>query len=88
MQSSGIEHIELQDSICSKLVERPLPSDDTIRKCFLVEFQSKQKFYTMSTANIKFKELISIDHTFKIASNIGYLRSNFSSQLLLNPKQA
>ena len=47
---------------------------------FLVEFQSKQKFYTMSMANIKIKELISIDHTFKIASNIGYLHSNWASE--------
>ena len=34
MQSSGIERIGLQDSICSKLMERTLPSDDSIRKCF------------------------------------------------------
>ena len=52
----------------------PIPSNDILSKCFLVHFQQCKSVYEASMASLTAKHLISFDHTFKVASNIGYGR--------------
>ena len=53
-----------------------LPSNDGIVKCFLRDFFEKENYYVAEIATVIDTAWISCDHTFKIASNIGYLRED------------
>ena len=53
-----------------------VPSDNMLAKCFLTGFLSHEKVYLCEMANVPVGESISFDHTFKIASNIGYTRED------------
>ena len=46
------------------------PSITIIRDCFIYDFEKKQHFYTCKMIEHS-AEWISIDHTFKVAANIG-----------------
>ena len=52
------------------------PSNDMLSKCFLSGFLEQEKMYLNEMAAVTVTKSISFDHTFKIASNIGYLRSD------------
>ena len=49
------------------------PSNDILSKCFLVSFLQDESLFMTS---IEVGETISFDHTFKVASNIGYNRED------------
>ena len=51
-------------------------SNDALSKCFLTSFLQHEELYLREMVNIPVTESISLDHTFKIASNIGYLRED------------
>ena len=52
------------------------PSNNMLAKCFLVGFLWHENTYLQEMANIPIGNSISFDHTFKIASNIGYTRED------------
>ena len=52
------------------------PSNDVLSKCFLTRFLQHEELYLHEMEAIPVTESISFDHTFKIASNIGYLRED------------
>ena len=58
------------------LIINPCPSNDIICKCFLSEYLLNHQKYTSAMSKISAKDLISFDHTFKVAANIGYLQSD------------
>ena len=62
------------DFLASKMSQSP--SNDALSKCFLTSFLQHEELYLYEMINIPVTESISLDHTFKIASNIGYLRED------------
>lgn len=58
------------------LLEAPYPSNDLLYKCFLTDFVLNNQRYTSAMSKISAENIICFDHTFKVASNIGYLRSD------------
>lgn len=73
----------LLDKSCTLLMtenadamSHPYPSNDIIARCFIITFQKNEDFYTEQMINLNVGSCISLDHTFKIVSNIGYLRSD------------
>ena len=50
-------------------------SDHLLRQCFVVHFEAYKKTYQQELDKIPFKSL-SFDHTFKVATNIGYWKDN------------
>ena len=68
----------------SKLVSSillPYPTNDIIARCILIDFKKNERMYCVDMASKKVGECIRLDHSFKIASNIGYLRSDKSGLL-------
>lgn len=53
-----------------------LPSDDTISKCFMANFLENEQYFKREIQSVDTGEELSFDHTFKIASNIGFLRDD------------
>lgn len=73
--------IQAKDRVTSldryiSLIVCPYPSNDVICKCFISEFLLNQAKYTSAMAKITATNLISFDHTFKVAANVGYLRND------------
>ena len=58
------------------LLGTPYPSNYLIYKCFLTDFLLNSDRYMSVMSTVSANNVISIDHTFKIASNIGYLRGD------------
>lgn len=54
----------------------PIPSNDVICQCILVHFMEKRSYYNYEMSQIPIDNYISVDHTFKVSSNIGYKRSD------------
>ena len=54
----------------------PIPSNDVICQCILVHFMEKRSYYDREMSQMPIDNYISIDHTFKVSSNIGYKRSD------------
>ena len=52
------------------------PSNDILSKCFLGEFLEQEQLYLKEMASLPITTSISFDHTFKVASNIGYFRED------------
>ena len=50
------------------------PSNDILTKCFITRFIELEPKYNTAMKNLEANSWISCDHTFKIASNVGYLR--------------
>ncbi len=61
-----------EDSIYYKC----LPSDDIIGKCFLANFLENEQYFRREIQCVDTGEELSFDHTFKIATNIGFLRDD------------
>lgn len=53
---------------------KPFPSNDLVLKCFVKDFFENKEYYFASMASLVTSTHISLDHTFKIATNIGCLR--------------
>lgn len=58
------------------LIFKPIPGNDLIARCFMIRFQQDEHKYSAYMTNLKVSNSIRIDHTFKVASNIGYLRQD------------
>ena len=52
------------------------PSNDLLSKCFLARFLRDEQLYIREITSIDTSESISFDHTFKVATNIGYLHED------------
>ena len=52
------------------------PSNNLITKCFLATFLHNEQTYAKEMLSVKVGASITWDHTFKVATNIGYLRSD------------
>ena len=52
------------------------PSNNILVKCFLSGFLQDEQLYLQEMESIPVGQSISFDHTFKIASNIGYVRED------------
>ena len=52
------------------------PSNDVLSKCFIAGFLQNEEHYLNEMITILVTDSISFDHTFKVASNIGYLRED------------
>ena len=52
------------------------PSNNMLAKCFFVGFLWHENTHLQEMANMPIGNSISFDHTFKIASNIGYTRED------------
>jgi hypothetical protein len=52
------------------------PSNDILSKCFLGEFFEHEQLYLREMVSLPTTTSISFDHTFKVASNIGYFRED------------
>ena len=59
-------------NIASHLMQ-PLPTNDVIARYFLIHFQEHEMFFNRQMKDLRVKHCLRIDHTFKVASNIGYL---------------
>ena len=64
----------LANSVCVQSVSKPLPSNDLIARCIVINFQQNEDIYFTQMASLPVTDCIRLDHTFKVASNIGYLR--------------
>ena len=53
-----------------------LPSNDIIAHIFLHDFFENERRYIHSVQQLLCEQFLSIDHTFKVATNIGYVRSD------------
>ena len=53
-----------------------MPSNNILQQCFLARFLQNRKFYNYHMSQLHAEKFISLDHTFKVASNIGYGRSD------------
>lgn len=67
-----VEELAASEIIC--LMRNPIPSNDIVTKCFIAHFEENKDFFFSSMQAIKIREFISFDHTFKVTTNIGYLR--------------
>ena len=70
--SNLLEIIETCDAL--RLIKEPFPSNDILCKCFIVDYLHNQDIYSLLMSNIQAQGWISFDHTFKVATNIGYVR--------------
>lgn len=74
LQSSTADSLDKSEELTS--IKLPFPSNNLIYHCILVHFMERKNFYNSEMDSIPISSYLSIDHTFKIASNIGYRRSD------------
>ena len=55
-------------------MQQPYPSNDLICKCFIANFAENKWVYFSQMSSLSTSMYISIDHTFKVTANLGYLR--------------
>ena len=53
---------------------QPYPSNDLMTRCFLQNFVENRCIYFREMASLSTFNFVSIDHTFKVSANLGYLR--------------
>ena len=58
------------------LIIKQFPTNDIIARCFIIVFQKYEHAYLSHMASSKVRRCLRLGHTFKVASNIGYLRSD------------
>ena len=76
-QKCDNERMSQRDMNCRafKLLCEPVPSNTILTKCFLVYFEQNRLAYERYMMSLTASQYISLDHTFKIASNI-YVRGD------------
>lgn len=74
LSQSGISLLTTSTPL--NLMLHPFPSNDIVTRCLIVNFIENQAFYDSQMLGIEVNKCIRIDHTFKVASNIGYLRKD------------
>ena len=67
---------EIQIPLFTEVAVKHLPSDDTLCQCFVTSFLKYEDLYRSFLQSIPVGEHLSVDHKYKIASNIGYLRND------------
>lgn len=60
----------------STLISSPIPSNDIITKCVIIHFLENESFYKSQMLQVEVNHCLRLDHTFKVASNIGFMRSD------------
>ena len=53
-----------------------LPGDDIISKCFVAKFLEDENSYKAEIQSTDTGAVLSFDHTFKVAANIGFLQDD------------
>ena len=78
LSNTAANTIIASDSSCHplKLIQFPTPSNDILAKCFLAHFLQRKDDYERHMSSLTANTLISFDHTFKVASNIGFIRGD------------
>lgn len=71
-----IDMNNLLQNTAVKLISEPAPSNNIIQQCFLVDFFAYREAYNLYMSLLPIKKFITLDRTFKIASNIGFVRSD------------
>ena len=72
-QFSQEEVSEFTKSECLLSTQQPHPTN---ARCFIIYFQQNECAYLSHMDSMRIRKCIRLDHTFKVASNIGYLRSD------------
>lgn len=72
----SIKSSKISDSPPFPQFEFHSPSNDLMRKCFITHFLNNEDMYLKEINNLPVTDSLSFDHTFKVASNIGYLRED------------
>lgn len=66
--------LSLTTSSAVTLITKPIPTNDIITRCVIIHFLENESFYKSEMLRMKVKHCLRLDHTFKVASNIGFLR--------------
>ena len=74
--SSHSNFEEIMSSHSIKLLQFPTPNNDMFHQCFVAHFIQYREAYTRHMLEIPVKNKLSLDHTFKVSSNVGYCRSD------------
>ncbi len=64
------------NSVPFQLLKSPYPSNNVICQCFIAHFKEYEHTYNLQMQQLTADNCITLDHTFKIASNIGFQRSD------------
>lgn len=73
MKQSGHDPVK-DDFLVTELARSP--SNDLLAKCFLAGFMKEEDLYLKEILSTDTTNTLSFDHTFKVASNIGFLRED------------
>ena len=73
IRCEGQTSIKESESVSYKYL--PIPSNDILHDCFVNNFIENHKLYFESMASLEV-DSISVDHTFKVTANVGYLRAD------------
>jgi hypothetical protein len=71
---SQVPNLVHSASECLSHIEKPYPSNDILYKCFLQDFMEHKQYYFHEMYRLVTSDFISLDHTFKVAANLGYVR--------------
>lgn len=66
--------VSIQESEAVKNIYKPNPSNDLMCNCFRKNFAENRYIYFKEMMSLSTRNYIAIDHTFKVAANVGYLR--------------
>ena len=66
----------LQYDTAVKRISEPMPSNNILQQCFVFHFLENKDMYNHHMSQLPVNKFISLDHTFKVASNIGFVRSD------------
>ena len=73
LQGSVPHHnMAIDSALC--YLQKPYPSNDLLCRCFLQDYLEHKPYYSREMEHQIASEYISIDHTFKVAANLGYVR--------------
>ena len=72
-QSNSVDILSLEPI---RLIGHPLPSNDVFHKCLVIHFLHNKKEYNSHMSELAISNAISLDHTFKVSSNVGYSRAD------------
>ncbi len=70
----SLDTLSLTTSPVVTWLTRQMPTNDLVSRCIIIHFLENESFYTSEMLRMQVKQTIRIDHTFKVASNIGFLR--------------
>lgn len=73
---SSFQIESLTESHVAHLITHPFPTNDIITRCFIITFEENKTFYSTHMLHRSVQYCLRLDHTFKVASNIGYLRAD------------